>query len=211
MKGRFIVLEGIDGCGKTTQINHLKTWLPQSGLMPPNANLHITREPGGTNLGKQLRELLLHPPKEESPKPITELLLYAADRSQHVSELILPYLNKGDWVISDRFSGSTICYQGYGRRLSLEIINQLEEIATQGVVPDITFLLDLPITISLQRRSHRNNDRIESEGIEFLTRVSQGFQVLSLQENWIRIPAEEKLDLVTQRIENELKKLRDKS
>ena len=120
MKGRFIVLEGIDGCGKSTQINHLSKWLPRSGLMPPNTKLHLTREPGGTKLGDSLRNLLLNPPKDESPDSLTELLLYAADRAQHVNQLIRPLINKGDWVISDRFSGSTLAYQGFGRGLSID-------------------------------------------------------------------------------------------
>ena len=130
MKGHLIVLEGIDGCGKSTQIRHLANWLPISGLMPPGAKLHTTREPGGTSLGQALRHLLLNPPGEQSPNPITELLLYAADRAQHITQFIYPKLQKGDWIISDRFSGSTLAYQGYGRQLDLQIIRQLETIAT---------------------------------------------------------------------------------
>ena len=104
MKGLFIALEGIDGCGKSTQLNLLKEWLPKSGLMPRSSNIHATREPGGTNLGLAIRELLLIPQEKQTPKPLTELLLYASDRAQHVSELILPNLQKGNWVLTDRFS-----------------------------------------------------------------------------------------------------------
>ena len=204
MKGCFIVFEGIDGCGKTTQINELIKWLPNSGLMPPDAMLQITREPGGTFLGKALRELLLHPPPESTPEPLTELLLYAADRAQHVSEVILPALEKGNWVISDRFSGSTVSYQGYGRKLNLELINKLEVIATQGIIPDITFWLDLSINESLTRRNKRASDRIESEGNDFLKRVAVGFDSLAKQRKWIKIPAELNKETVSQKIQDAL-------
>ena len=103
MKGRFIVLEGIDGCGKTTQLEHLVQWLPSAALMPDAAQLLRTREPGGTSLGLSVRELLLHTAADDAPAPVAELLLYAADRSQHVETLIRPALKRGDWVISDRF------------------------------------------------------------------------------------------------------------
>ena len=133
MKGKFIVIEGIDGSGKTTQINQLAKWLKGSNLIPAKNQLVITREPGGTKLGKSIRSLLLNTSKEKSPDSITELLLYAADRSQHVNEIIRPTLNKGDWVISDRFCGSTLAYQGYGRKLDMKLIKDLETIATQGI------------------------------------------------------------------------------
>ena len=190
MKGHFFVLEGIDGCGKTSQINNLAGWLPKSGLMPESSKLHITREPGGTALGSALRQLLLHPPNEQAPKPLTELLLYAADRAQHVSQFILPALEKGDWVISDRFSGSTLAYQGFGRSISLDIINKLELIATQGLLPDITFWLDVSVKESLRRRGEMPEDRIEAEGVNFLVKVASGFAELSRQRNWIHLPAE---------------------
>ena len=141
MKGKFIVIEGIDGCGKTTQINQLSKWLKETDLIPANNQLIITREPGGTTLGKSIRSLLLDTSRETSPASITELLLYAADRAQHVNEIIRPSLKKGDWVISDRFSGSTLAYQGYGRKLDIKLIKVLETIATQGISPDITCLL----------------------------------------------------------------------
>ena len=135
MTGRFIVLEGIDGCGKTTQIQHLVEWLPNSGLMPKGAAVVCTREPGGTPLGRSIRELLLHTADQEAPAPTAELLLYAADRAQHVETLIRPALERGDWVISDRFSGSTLAYQGYGRGLDQDLIQRLEGIATTGCSP----------------------------------------------------------------------------
>ena len=109
-------------------------------------------------LGKSIRSLLLDTSIEKSPDSITELLLYAADRSQHVNEIIRPTLDQGDWVISDRFCGSTLAYQGYGRKLDINLIKDLEAIATQGISPDITFLLDIPIEESIRRRINRKDD-----------------------------------------------------
>jgi dTMP kinase len=188
-RGRFLVLEGIDGCGKTTQIEHLRRWLPSSGLMPQGAELLVTREPGGTELGRALRQLLLHPPGDAAPEIRAELLLYAADRAQHVAQKIAPALAEGHWVLSDRFTGSTAAYQGYGRGLSLELIDQLATIATAGVVPDLTLHLELPLAESMRRRGHRPADRIEASGEAFLARVSAGFSALARQEGWTSIDA----------------------
>ena len=207
MKGKFIVFEGIDGSGKTTQINQLSKWLIGTDLIPENNKLVITREPGGTKLGKSIRSLLLDTSREKSPGSITELLLYAADRSQHVNEIIRPTLDKGDWVISDRFCGSTLAYQGYGRKLDINLIKDLEAIATQGITPDITFLLDIPIEESLRRRMNRKDDRIEKEGREFLSNVSLGFQALSEDRNWKKISAINSEDKIISEIKSEIKKL----
>ena len=207
MKGKFIVFEGIDGSGKTTQINELSKWLVSTDLIPKNKQLVITREPGGTELGKSIRSLLLDTSKEKSPDSITELLLYAADRSQHVNEIIRPTLNKGDWVISDRFCGSTLAYQGYGRKLDIELIKQLETIATQGISPDITFLLDIPVEESIKRRCNRKDDRIEKEGIEFLSNVSIGFQTLSEENKWKKISAINSKEEIISEIQSDIKKL----
>ena len=207
MKGKFIVFEGIDGSGKTTQINQLYKWLIGTDLIPENNKLVITREPGGTKLGKSIRSLLLDTSREKSPGSITELLLYAADRSQHVNEIIRPTLDKGDWVISDRFCGSTLAYQGYGRKLDINLIKDLEAIATQGIAPDITFLLDIPIEESIRRRMNRKDDRIEKEGREFLSNVSLGFQALSEDSNWKKISAINSEDVIISEIKSEIKKL----
>ena len=207
MKGKFIVFEGIDGSGKTTQINQLSKWLISTDLIPENNKLVITREPGGTKLGKSIRSLLLDTSIGKSPDSITELLLYAADRSQHVNEIIRPSLNKGDWVISDRFCGSTLAYQGYGRKLDINLIKDLEAIATQGISPDITFLLDIPIEESIRRRRNRKDDRIEKEGREFLSNVSLGFQTLSEDSNWKKISAIDSKEKIISEIKSEIKKL----
>ncbi len=201
MKGRFIVFEGIDGCGKTTQINLLSKWLPTSGLMQKGSVIRLTREPGGTLLGEALRDLLLQKTESQAPHPLTELLLYAADRAQHVSQKIMPALESGDWVISDRFSGSTIAYQGFGRQLNIEIIKQLEKIATQNVRPDITLLLKIPIEESLKRRHNQYADRIEAEGRNFLTRVNLGFQEIAKEKKWVEVQANKKQELVSKSIE----------
>ena len=207
MKGKFIVIEGIDGSGKTTQINQLSQWLIGTDLIPENNQLVITREPGGTKLGKSIRSLLLDTSKENSPDSITELLLYAADRAQHVNEIIRPSLNKGDWVISDRFCGSTLAYQGYGRKLNIKLIKDLETIATQGISPDITFLLDIPVEESIKRRANKKDDRIEKEGKKFLLNVSLGFKALSKQKQWKKISAMNSKDKIISEIQSEIKKL----
>jgi dTMP kinase len=187
--GRFVVLEGIDGCGKTTQLHRLMDWLPGSGLLAPGGQVVLTREPGGTPLGQALRQLLLHPPQGAAPLTTAELLLYAADRAQHVEQVIQPALAAGHWVLSDRFSGSTAAYQGYGRGLDHALIEQLETIATAGLQPDLTLWLDLPVADSLLRRGGRPPDRIEAGGEPLLERVAAGFAALALQRHWIRIDA----------------------
>ena len=199
-RGRFLVLEGIDGCGKSTQLELLRQWLPASGLLPAGRRLLISREPGGTALGQALRQLLLHPPEASEPCPTAELLLYAADRAQHVQERIAPALAAGDWVLCDRFTGSTAAYQGYGRGLSLELIAALESIATGGLNADLTLWLDLPLELSLQRRGHRPADRIEAGGVAFLGRVQQGFASLAAERDWRRIDASPAAPAVAQAI-----------
>lgn len=190
MRGRLIVLDGIDGCGKSTQLQHLAAWLPTSGLMPADAALIQTREPGGTSLGQAVRQLLLHTAPDQAPCPTAELLLYAADRAQHVDALIQPALRRGDWVISDRFSGSTLAYQGYGRGLDHQLIHQLEQIATGGLQPDLTLWLTLPLEESIRRRKGESDDRIEAEGRLFLKRVLEGFESVASQRSWCCIPAD---------------------
>ncbi len=199
MTGRFLVLEGIDGCGKTTQIEALRAWLPLSGLMAPGSRLVVTREPGGTVLGQALRALLLAPPEGAAPCSLCELMLYAADRAQHVEECLRPALAAGDWVLSDRFSGSTEAYQGYGRGLPLETIRQLEAMATGGLEPDLTLWLDLPLAGSLRRRGDRPADRIEAAGEAFLQRVSDGFASLASERGWHRVAAGGPIEEVTAR------------
>ena len=200
-KGVFIVLEGIDGCGKTTQLQALYRWLPHSGLMPPGAQLVTTCEPGGTVLGLDLRELLLHSSAAAQPAPMAELLLYAADRAQHVAKVIRPALDRGDWVLCDRFTGSTAAYQGYGRGLDLEAIYALESIATSDIPfslqPDLTIWLDVSLAESRRRRGGQLADRVEGDGEEFLGRVSHGFLAFAAERDWIRVNADRPVADVT--------------
>ena len=201
MKGKFIVLEGIDGCGKTTQINELSKWLPKSGLIDKNATLIKTREPGGSILGREIRDMILNTNKSNSPSILTELLLYSADRAEHISKIIIPALQNGDWIISDRFSGSTLAYQGYGREISIDIIKKLENIVCHNIKPDLTFFLEISPEESIRRRRNKVADRIESEGFEFLEKVNHGFKLIALENNWEIIKASEDLTSIAQQIQ----------
>ena len=177
-RGLFITFEGTDGAGKTTQIQRLTADLRQTGY-----DVCLTREPGGTPISEQIRDMLLNPDHSEMAAT-TELLLYAASRAQHVSEVIKPALDAGKVVISSRFADATVVYQGYGRGLDLDRIHHLNRIATDGVTPDVTFVLDLPVEIGLQRvqNSRGGLDRLESEKIEFHRRLREGYQTIAQQE-----------------------------
>ena len=204
MKGKFIVIEGIDGCGKTTQIDELSKWLPTSGLIGKDSKLITTREPGGSLLGQKLRELILDNNKKNKPSSLAELLLYSADRAEHVSKIISPALKNNDWVISDRFSGSTLAYQGYGRNINLEIIKNIESIVCQGVSPDLTFFLEISPEESIFRRKNEIPDRIESEGIRFLEKVNEGFKLIAKQKNWKVISASQNIKTISNQIKETL-------
>jgi dTMP kinase len=206
--GKFIVFEGGEGCGKTTQIQRchdwLKTtWLPKLQAQNAIHNLIMTREPGGTELCAKIRKLLLDPDQEPMASR-TELLLYAADRAQHVEQCLRPALSAGQLVLCDRYTDSTIAYQGYGRGLDLALIGQLNQISTQGLVPDLTFWLDLDVEISLQRAQERGKrDRIEQADISFHQNLRRGFQALAAEhpDRIIRIDASQSIEAVTQAIQ----------
>ena len=199
----FITFEGTEGSGKTTQINHLANKLSEAGYSVQN-----TREPGGSNVGNQIREILLDPVNERL-SATSELLLYAASRAQHVREVIVPALKNGKIVISDRFSDATVAYQGYGRNLDLVLINHLNQIATDGLAPDLTFLLNLPVEIGLQRASisRVKLDRIERESLEFHKRVQNGYLAIAKEEtNRIKIiDATQPIDVIFNEIWSILK------
>lgn len=188
MRGKLIVFEGGEGSGKTTQIQRLHGWLSESNtlklLQTQNiiAGVKITREPGGTILGQQIRHLLLNQ-KKPADAPInsrTELLLYAADRAQHVEEMLRPWLEAGYWVLCDRYTDSTVAYQGYGRQLDLTLIDTLNQIATSGLKSDLTFWLNVPPAIGLERMQKRGQaDRIEQASADFHQRVNAGFTALA--------------------------------
>ena len=204
MEGKFIVLEGIDGCGKSTQINQLSKWLPKSGLINKNARLIQTREPGGSDLGKEIRDMILNTNKSNTPSILTELLLYSADRAEHISKIILPSLQNGHWIISDRFSSSTLAYQGYGRGIDIEIIKNLENIVCHNIKPDLTFFLEITPEESILRRKNKVADRIEAEGLEFLKKVNRGFKLIALENNWEIINASQDLTSISQQIQTSL-------
>ena len=204
MNGKFIVLEGIDGCGKTTQINKLYKWLPKSGLINKNRTLIKTREPGGSILGREIRDMILNKNKSMSPSILTELLLYSADRAEHISKIILPALQDGNWIISDRFSGSTLAYQGYGREISIDTIKKLENIVCQNIRPDLTFFLEISPEESILRRKNQVPDRIESEGLEFLKKVNDGFKLIAIENNWEIIKASKDVDSISKQIQTTL-------
>lgn len=181
MRGKLIVLEGVEGAGKTTQMSLLKEWLEER-LNYPSDNIICTREPGGTELGQQIRSLLLTADLQEQIAPLAELLLYAGDRAQHIANFIQPALDKGKIVICDRFTDSTIAYQGYGRNLDLTLIKQLNQIATEGLTSDLTLWLDIDVELGLTRTQKRGKaDRMEQADISFHQRVKNGFQELAEQ------------------------------
>ncbi|HIE58510.1 MAG TPA: dTMP kinase [Persephonella sp.] len=167
-KGVFIVFEGIEGAGKTTQAKNLYEYLNSIGKKSI-----LTREPGGTKTGKKIREILLSDTDEMFP-PKAELFLYEADRNFHIHNVIKPNLEKGINVICDRYIYSSLAYQGYARGLDINLIKTLNDIATDGVYPDIVFLIDIPVEVSLQRLGNKK-DRIEKEGIDFHKRLRNGF------------------------------------
>jgi len=204
MKGKFIVIEGIDGCGKTTQINEISKWLPKSGLMPKGSKLIQTREPGGSLLGEKLRNLILDNDKNNQPSSLAELLLYSADRAEHVSKIISPALNKDNWVISDRFSDSTLAYQGYGRNINHEIIKTIESIVCQGESPDLTIFLEIAPEESIFRRKNKLPDRMEAEGIKFLEKVNRGFKLIAQEKNWKIISASQNIKTISDEIKEAL-------
>ena len=177
MNGKLIVFEGVEGCGKTTQMQLCCEWLQNQGISPV-----ITREPGGTQLGLHLRSLLLGSNKDKPISATTELLLYAADRSQHVEQELLPNLEAGKIVLCDRYIDSTIAYQGYGRSLDMNLIHQLNSIATLGLKSDLTLWLDLDVEQGMERKRKSGDvaDRIEQEKIEFHRRVQRGYKELAV-------------------------------
>lgn len=178
--GKLIVFEGIEGSGKSTQIRHLQTWLRETAW-GQQAPVVATREPGGTPLGTALRQLLLSGDDGDlAPCERAELLLYAADRAQHVETVLKPQLARGAIVLCDRFSDSTIAYQGYGRGLSLSAIEQIDCIATGRLTSDLTVWLDVDVELGQQRARQRGDlDRMERAELAFHQRVRQGFADLA--------------------------------
>jgi dTMP kinase len=182
-KGRFITFEGGEGCGKSTQIRRLEAYLKEKGV-----EVLVTREPGGTRLAELIRGLLKDE-KDDPPCDRAELLLFLAARAQLVKNVILPALDSGVWVLSDRFSDSTFAYQGYGRGLDLGILKVANDFACDSLKPDLTLLLDVPPEVAssrMRKRERETNtsaDRIELAGEEFHRKLREGFRALAAAES----------------------------
>jgi dTMP kinase len=180
MRGKFITFEGIEGCGKSTQIE-----MAASAIRLDGRDALLTREPGGTTIGERIRSVLLDSAHHRMA-PIAELLLYAAARNQHVEEVILPAMEAGKIVLCDRYADATTAYQGAARRIDAKILSDIHAIATEGLWPDLTVLLDLPAAEGLARARERNRlsdaaneDRFEREELEFHERVREGYLAIA--------------------------------
>jgi dTMP kinase len=178
MTGKFISIEGVEGAGKSTQLAFIQRYLTQLGT-----RLVVTREPGGTELGEQIRALLLTPTTLGMAVD-TELLLMFAARAEHVEQVIKPALEKGDWVLSDRFVDATFAYQGGGRGIDRQRIATLSDWTLKGLQTDVTFLFDLPVEIGQQRVLSRNQgvDRFEQEKVDFFQRIRERYLQRAKQE-----------------------------
>jgi dTMP kinase len=174
MAGLFLTFEGGDGSGKTTQINRLVTWLESQGR-----TVVLTREPGGTDLGVELRNIVMH--RKGFIAPRAEALLYAADRSHHIHTLVRPALERGDIVVQDRYLDSSVAYQGAGRVLDPDEVRELSLWGTERLMPDLTVLLDVPATVAKARQAaeDRDYDRLEAEAEDFHTRVRESYLALA--------------------------------
>jgi len=192
--GRLVAFEGIEGAGKSTHIRLAATSLADAGH-----RVRTTTEPGGTGLGRALRELLLHR-RDDPPAPLAELFLYLADRTQHVVQIIGPALAAGEIVLTDRFSASTIAYQGHARGLNVGEVTRVDAWARQGVTPDLNILLDCPVEVGLTRA--REDDRFHSEVRAFHDLVRQGFLTMAAAdpEHWHVIDATRTTGEVHQRV-----------
>ncbi|MBN1906681.1 MAG: dTMP kinase [Deltaproteobacteria bacterium] len=201
----FITFEGIEGCGKTTQVDLFVRYLEKRGV-----ELIKTFEPGGTEIGKDIRKILLDS-KNTHLSPLAELILYAADRAQHTNEKLIPALDRGKWVICDRFFDATVAYQGYGRGMDMELIGLLNSKAACGLCPDLTILLDCPEDIGLKRALARNKEldleaqgRFEKEKLEFHRKVRNGYLALAdrYKERFRVIDASRPVEMISQDIHN---------
>ena len=201
----FITFEGIDFCGKSTQIELLKSY-----LLKNKKKVQVLREPGGTEISEKIRTMLLD--KENSKMLMeTEFLLFSASRAQLVREKIRPYLDEGIYVISDRFHDSSTAYQGYGRGISIEVILSIHKLAIGNTIPDITFFIDIPVEIAEQRGQEKLSehlDRIENSNKDFYSRVRKGYFELAKNENRFRIlDGIENVENIHAKIINEIDKI----
>jgi len=196
-RGRFVVLEGGDGSGKSTQAERLATW-----LRAEDVTVVETFEPGAGAVGAVLRDVLLHGP--EPVTPVTEALLMAADRAQHVATEIEPALARGDWVVCDRYVPSSLVYQGVVRGLGVDVIEQLSVVATGGLAPDVVVLLDVSDAVADTRRTNEDrggdSDRLEREGSAFHASVRAAYRDLAPTRGWTVVDADDGVDTVAARV-----------
>lgn len=201
MRGKFITIEGTEGVGKTTNIQYIQDWLVAKEL-----SFVATREPGGTPLAEQIRDLLLAP-RDELVCHTAELLLMFAGRAQHLDQVIEPNLKQGAWVLCDRFTDATYAYQGAGRDMSDNLIAELETIVQGNLRPDLTLILDIPVELGLQRANERSEpDRFEQEKMAFFHAVRNGYLNIAQQnpERCVVIDASQPLAAVQQTIQSAL-------
>ena len=203
MAGLFITFEGIDKIGKTTQAELLVSRLRDGGR-----EVVLTREPGGTELGRRIREVVLHSAPRSPVSPIAEMLLFSADRAQHVEEVIRPALESGKVVISDRYSDSTIAYQGYGRGMDLPQLRAIQDVATAGVRPDLAVLVDVDVATAQRRMEMEGTDRMERAPASFHERVREGFLASSREEpdRFVRFDGLLPIDDLSRQIFSEVRK-----
>ncbi len=196
-KGCFITIEGTEGVGKSTNVEFIRRYLADKGIA-----LRLTREPGGTPLAEEIRELLLKP-RDEGVCDDAEILLVFAARAQHVDQVIKPSLEKGEWVLSDRFTDATFAYQGAGRGISWNRIQQLEQYVLGDLRPDLTILLDIPVEVGMARVMQRGEpDRFEREKLDFFDKVRQGYhhRLRAEPDRFALIDASQSLQDVQQQI-----------
>lgn len=195
-RGLFITFEGGDGAGKSTHLEFVRDTLAARGV-----DVLLTREPGGTPLGQVLRRLLLESGAGDAVSPVTELLLMAADRAEHVARVIRPALEAGKVVVSDRYADSSVAYQAYGLGLDLEAVRAVNRLATGGIEPDLTLLFDLPVGVGPSRR-RAQGDRIESRDPAYHERVRTGYLELAAADpgRFVIIDASQPVEAVQQRL-----------
>ena len=203
--GRFVTFEGIEGVGKSTQVQRAADWLRGRGL-----EVVVTREPGGTPLAEAIRRLVLEP-QDDALDGVAELLLMFAARSVHLANLIEPALARGAWVLCDRFTDATEAYQGAGRGVPLEHVHALERIAQRGRKPDLTLLLDAPVDLAMERSRKRGGqtDRFEAEQSAFFERVRRGYLDIAAREpgRVVRVDASGQVESVAGPIRDALRRL----
>ena len=201
----FITFEGIDFCGKSTQVGLLRDY-----LLEQKKDVHLIREPGGTEISEKIREILLDK-KNNAMVMETEIFLFSASRAQLVREVIRPYLQKGYYVISDRFHDSSTAYQGFGRGLSVDAILNIHNLAIGDTIPDVTFFIDIPNHIAIDRKrkiAHSDLDRIEVSDNTFYERVREGYLYLSKKEKRFKvIDGTQSINQINVQIINEIKSL----